>query len=56
VSHRGPDPFRLQQALSSHVCELLFRGISVVLDLPANTKAQRAWFRELMDNKEVEHE
>jgi len=27
-----------------------------VLDFPANTKAQRAWFRELIERTKVEHE
>ena len=47
---------RLQQALAPHVCELLHRGICVVLDFPANTKTQRAWFRELIERAGVEHE
>jgi predicted kinase len=34
----------------------LSKGISVVLDFPANTKAQRAWFRELIERANVEHE
>ena len=36
---------RLKNALGPHVCALLSKGISVVLDFPGNTKAQRAWFR-----------
>jgi chloramphenicol 3-O-phosphotransferase len=32
---------RLRSALAPHVCALLSRGISVVLDFPGNTKAQR---------------
>lgn len=47
---------RLRQALSSHVLDLLVRGVPVVLDFPANTRAQREWFRELIDAAEVEHE
>jgi predicted kinase len=38
---------RLRNALGTHVCALLSKGISGVLDFPGNTKAQRAWFREL---------
>jgi AAA domain-containing protein len=41
---------RLRSALAQHVCDLLLRGISVVLDFPGNTKAQRVWFRELILN------
>jgi predicted kinase len=32
---------RLKQAFSNHICELLSRGISVVLDFPGNTRNQR---------------
>lgn len=35
---------RVKHALEPHVCALLSKGLSVVLDFPANTKAQRAWF------------
>jgi predicted kinase len=47
---------RLKNALTPHVCVLLSKGISVVLDFPGNTKAQRAWFRELIERANVEHE
>jgi len=47
---------RLKNALTPHVCALLSKGVSVVLDFPANTKAQRAWFRELIEGAKVEHE
>lgn len=47
---------RLKNALSPHVCALLSKGISVVLDFPGNTRAQRGWFRELIDRAKVEHE
>ena len=47
---------RLQNALTPHVCALLSRGISVVLDFPANTTTQRAWFREMFERANVEHE
>jgi predicted kinase len=47
---------RLQNALTPHVCALLSKGISVVLDFPGNTKAQRAWFRGLIERAHVEHE
>lgn len=41
---------RLRDALTSHVRELLAHGVPVVLDFPANTLAQRAWFREMFVN------
>lgn len=47
---------RLKKALAPHICALLSKGISVVLDFPANTKAQRAWFRELATHANVDHE
>jgi predicted kinase len=47
---------RLQNALTLHVCALLSKGISVVLDFPGNTKAQRAWFRGLIECAQVVHE
>jgi len=47
---------RLQNALTPHICALLLKGISVVLDFPGNTKTQRAWFRELIDRARVDHE
>ena len=39
-----------------HICVLLSKGISVVLDFPANTKEQRAWFREILTRADVQHE
>jgi len=47
---------RLKNALTPHVCALLSKGISVVLDFPGNTKVQRGWFRELIERANVEHE
>ncbi len=47
---------RLKNALGPHICALLFKGISVVLDFPANTKAQRVWFRELLEQTSADHE
>jgi predicted kinase len=47
---------RVKSALTPHVWALLSKGISVVLDFPGNTKAQRLWFRELIERANVEHE
>lgn len=47
---------RLKDAVAPHICSLLAKGISVVLDFPGNTKAQRAWFRELFESANAEHE
>ena len=47
---------RVRDALSLHIRDLLSRGVSVVLDFPGNTRAQRRWFRELFESADVEHE
>jgi predicted kinase len=47
---------RLRNALAPHICDLLLKGIPVVLDFAAATKAQRAWFRELIERTHAEHE
>lgn len=47
---------RLRNALTPHVCALLSKGLSVVLDFPGNTKTQRGWFRHVFERANVEHE
>jgi predicted kinase len=47
---------RLRNALAPHICTLLAKGISVGLDFPGNTRAQRAWFREIIVHANVGHE
>ena len=47
---------RLRLALTPLIHSLLLKGVSVVLDFPANTKTQRGWFRELFDRAGVHHE
>jgi predicted kinase len=47
---------RLKNALAPHICSLLSKGISVVLDFPGNTKSQRAWFRDIFERANVAHE
>ena len=47
---------RLKDALTPHICALVSKGTSVVLDFGANTRNQRAWFRELIDRANVDHE
>jgi predicted kinase len=47
---------RVRDALTTHICSLLSRGVSVVLDFPANTRRQRAWFRRLLDDAGAPHE
>jgi predicted kinase len=47
---------RVNEALAPHICSLLSMGISVVLDVPGNTRNQRAWFRRVFESAQVEHE
>ncbi|MEO1549172.1 MAG: ATP-binding protein [Pseudomonadota bacterium] len=46
---------RLKAAMGPHVLQLLTKGISVVLDFPANTVEMRAWMRGLLDQTEAAH-
>jgi predicted kinase len=47
---------RLKEALTAHICSLLSKGISVVLDFSGNTRTQRDWFRELFEQAITDHE
>jgi predicted kinase len=47
---------RVRDALFPHIQDLLTHGISVVLDFPGNTRVQRQWFRQMIENANVEHE
>ena len=47
---------RVRSARGPHVSALLSKGVSVVLDFPGNTKAQRVWFRELFERAHAGHE
>jgi predicted kinase len=47
---------RIREVLAPHICSLLSLGLSVVLDFPANSRRQRAWFRRLIDDSGAEHE
>jgi len=46
---------RLQNVLSNHIKSLLSSNISVVLDFPANTENQRAWFRSIFEATNTSH-
>lgn len=46
---------RLQTILTPHIQHLLGADINVVLDFPANTLPQRAWFRDLIDRSGSPH-
>ncbi|MBD2081177.1 ATP-binding protein [Leptolyngbya sp. FACHB-17] len=47
---------RLRSVLTGHISALLSQGLSVVLDFPGNTRTQRAWFRELFEAANANHE
>jgi predicted kinase len=47
---------RLRLAMTPHIAAILAKGLSVVLDFPANTLKQRAWMKELIDLTGVDHE
>ena len=41
--------------MKKHVSSLLSNGITVVMDFPANTKNQRNWFLDIIEETKVEH-
>ena len=47
---------RINKMVAPIVVSILSKGISVVLDFPANTRNQRAWFRSIIDAAGVDHE
>ena len=42
--------------MAPHIVDILQLGLSVVLDFPANTVAQRNWMRSLVAQAKVPHE
>lgn len=46
---------RLRSILKPHVQGILRSGVSVVMDFPANTRTQRAWFREIIAGSGATH-
>ena len=47
---------RLRNAMGPHVVSLLKAGMSVVLDFPANSAAQRRWMRGIIEEADAAHE
>lgn len=47
---------RLRRVIAPHVVKLLDAGLSVVLDFPANTVAQRDWLRGILDQTDAAHQ
>lgn len=46
---------RLREAMGPHLAEILRLGVSVVLDFPANTRANRAWMRGICEAASADH-
>jgi predicted kinase len=46
---------RLRDAMGGHVAALLEAGLSVVLDFPANTVANRQWMRGIFEKADAAH-
>lgn len=47
---------RIKPFVKAHVQQILSTGTNVVMDFPANTVRQRAWFKQLCDEAACEHE
>ena len=47
---------RLRAAMGPHVAEILRQGLSVVLDVPANTVGNHNWMRSLFTEAKAAHE
>jgi predicted kinase len=47
---------RLRAAMAPHLVALLKAGMSVVLDYPANTRANRAWMRSIFEEAGAAHQ
>lgn len=47
---------KLQSVMAPHIGALLEAGLSIVLDFPANTTAQRQWMRTVIDESGAEHQ
>ncbi len=55
VADYGRYSRRLRDAMGPHVAALLQAGLSVVLDFPANTPANRQWMRGLFETASAAH-
>jgi predicted kinase len=47
---------RLRATMGPHIVAILQRGLSIVLDFPANTVGNRNWMRSLITQANVAHE
>lgn len=46
---------RVKMVIKKHVGELLNNGLTVILDFPGNTKKQRSWFMEIINDNKCHH-
>ncbi|QPG28903.1 ATP-binding protein [Pantoea sp. SM3640] len=46
---------KLRKAMTPHLVALLNAGVSVVLDFPANTRANRDWMRSVIEASSADH-
>ncbi|THB82178.1 ATP-binding protein [Pantoea allii] len=46
---------KLRKAMTPHLVALLKAGVSVVLDFPANTRANRDWMRSVIEVSSADH-
>ncbi|BAZ40738.1 shikimate kinase [Calothrix sp. NIES-4101] len=46
---------RLKPLLKNHIRSILNSGVSVVMDFPANTRNQRAWFKDIFLDEGIPH-
>ncbi len=47
---------KLRRIMAPHVAAVLNAGVSIVLDFPANTVAQRGWMRGILENTAAAHQ
>lgn len=47
---------RIKPLLKGHIQSILKTGGSIIMDFPGNTVKQRAWFKEIVDGVECEHQ
>lgn len=47
---------KLRNAMTPHLIALLQRGVSVVLDFPANSLSQRQWMKAVIQSAQAEHQ
>lgn len=56
VADYGRCAGRLRDAMGGHIAAVVAAGLSVVLDFPANTRASRAWLRQVAQAAGCRHQ